>query len=123
MNGDRSRRGPARHFVGEAGWPLAIAATAVWLTFFGSAGLVQVATLAAAVVTFIWFGSVDPARLVGPSGHPHGMVFGLTVLGVALVVTAAVLLQTATLFLVGLIVAVAGTVGFVRAVRFGYPGR
>lgn len=117
-----SEPGPARRFLRDAGWPVAIAAGAIWLTFFGSAGAVQVATLVAAVVSLIWFASVDPARLVGPSGRPHGMVFGLAAVGVALVVTAAVLLQTATLFLVGLVVAVAGTVGAVRAIRFGYLG-
>ena len=99
-----SSPGPARRFLRDAGWPVAIAAAALWLTFFGSAG------------------AVDPTRLVGPSGRPHGMVFSLTALGVALVVTAAVLLQTATLFLVGLVVAVAGVVGAVRAIRFAYLG-
>ncbi len=115
-----TRPSPARRFLSDAGWPLVIAGAAIWLTFFGSAGAVQVATLAAAVVAFIWFASVDPARLVGPSGRPHGMVFGLAAVGVALVVTAAVLLQTATLFLVGLVVAAAGAVGAVRAIRHGY---
>ncbi len=123
MTDPRRPPGPTRRFFSEATWPLVIAAVALWLTFFGSIGLVQVATLAAAVVAFIWFGSVDPRRLVGPSGRPHPMVFGLTALGIALVVTAAVLLQTATLFLIGLVAAVAGTVGFVRAIRFGYLGR
>jgi len=89
----------------------------LWLTFFASPGSVVVATLVASVVVLIWFSTVDPARLHDSDGSPHTVLFGLTLLAGALVVTAAVFIATPTVFLVGAVVLVAGVVGIVRAVR------
>ncbi len=91
----------------------------LWLTFFASAGSVQVATLIAAVAMGIWFASVPPHRLVDDRRRPHPLVFGLTLLGALLVLVAAAVISTATVFLVGLITLTGAGVGLVRAVRFG----
>jgi hypothetical protein len=89
----------------------------IWLTFFASPGTIIVATLVAAVVVLIWFSTVDPDRLRDVQGRPHFLLFGLTALGGALVVTSAVFISTPTVFLVGLVVVTAALVGIVRAIR------
>ena len=89
----------------------------LWLTFFASPGAVILATLVASVVVLIWFSTVETERLRGVDGRPHPMLFGLTFLGGALVVTAAVFISTPTVFLVGAVVITAATVGLVRALR------
>jgi hypothetical protein len=91
--------------------------TVLWLTFFASAGTVMVATLIAAVIVLIWFSTVETMRLSDAGGRPNLMLFGLTALGGALVVTAAVFISTPTVFLIGAVVIAAAIVGFVRAVR------
>jgi len=98
---------------------IAFVAAILWLTFFASAGSVQVATLIAAVAMGIWFATVPPLRLVDHHRRPHPLVFGLTLLGALLVIVAAAVLSTATVFLVGLITLTGAGVGLVRAVRFG----
>ncbi len=89
----------------------------VWLTFFASPGTIIVATLVAAVIVLIWFSTVETDRLRDDHGRPHFMLFGLTALGGALVVTSAVFISTPTVFLVGLVVVSAAVVGIVRAIR------
>lgn len=91
--------------------------TVLWLTFFASPGSVMVATLIASVVVLIWFSTVEAERLRGAGGAPHPMLFGLTFLGGALVITAAVFISTPTVFLVGIVVITAAIVGLVRALR------
>lgn len=93
------------------------AAVVLWLTFFASPGAVVAATLVASVVALIWFATVETERLRDTRGRPHLMLFGLTGLGGALVVTAAVFIATPTVFLVGTVVICATVVGFVRALR------
>jgi hypothetical protein len=89
----------------------------IWLTFFASAGAMQMATLVVAVVVLIWFSTVDPRHLGDASGRPHLMLFGLTTIGGALALTAAVLISTPTIFLVGVVVLAATVVGIVRVLR------
>jgi hypothetical protein len=101
----------------ELAFGVLAALTFTWLTFFATPGTVIVATLVAAVVVLIWFSTVDPARLCDAHGRPHFMLFGLTALGGALVVTSAVFIATPTVFLVGLVVVTAALVGIVRALR------
>jgi hypothetical protein len=92
----------------------------LWLTFFGSAGAVEVFTLVAAVGALIWFASVDPERLVDGNRRPHPMVFGLSLLAGALVLTSMLVMQSATLFLVVAVMAAALVIGLTRAVRHGF---
>ena len=95
----------------------------LWLTFFGSAGAVEVVTLIVAVGTLIWFAGVDPERLVDARGRPHPMVFGLSFLAGLLVLTSMLVMQTATLFLVAAVMAASLVVGVTRAIRHGFaPG-
>lgn len=96
---------------------IGVAFVVLWLTFFASPGTIVVATLIAAVVVLIWFATVETQRLLDPTGRPHLLLFGLTLLGGALVVTAAVFISTPTVFLVGLVFIVAAVVGLVRALR------
>ena len=91
--------------------------TVLWLTFFASPGAVVVATLVASVVVLIWFATVETERLQEDNGRPHPVLFGLTLLAGALVVTAAVFISTPTVFLVGIVVIAAAVVGLVRALR------
>lgn len=102
--------------IGAAGFVL-------WVTFFGSAGAVDVLTLVVAVGALIWFASVDPERLVGSGGRPHPMVFGLSSLAGALALTSMLVMQTATLFLVAAVMAASLVIGVTRAIRHGFVPR
>ncbi|MFP5333235.1 MAG: hypothetical protein ACLGHX_12865 [Acidimicrobiia bacterium] len=101
----------------ELTFGIVTAAAVLWLTFFATPGTVVVATLAVAVAALIWFSTVETARLRDDTGRPHLMLFGLTLVAGALVITAAVFISTPTVFLVGLVVICAAVVGLVRAVR------
>jgi O-antigen/teichoic acid export membrane protein len=94
-----------------------VCAALVWLMFFASAGSVMVATLVVAVAMLIWFSTVQADRLRDTSGNPHLMLFSLTALAGALVVTAAVFIATPIVFLIGCVVIAAAVVGVVRALR------
>lgn len=107
--------------MGRAGlFGLVSAGAILWLAFFAEGpGSVEVATLAVAVGAFVWFATVDPARLVGASRRPQPMLFFLAAVGLSLLVTAAALLASVVTFLI-LAVGIAGvTIGLVRAVRHG----
>lgn len=91
----------------------------LWLTFFAGPGMVEVATLAAAGVALWWFATVDPLRLVDESHRPQLLLFGLAALGLALLVTGAALISSATTFLILAVGIAAIVTGLVRSVRFG----
>lgn len=111
---------PWRRWGRDIGTGIAVAGGALYLTFFGTRGATEVATLAVGVATLIWFSTVDPRRLADERGRPHLLLFGLAAIGVALTTVAAVVLQTGTLFLLGTVVAAATLIGIVRAIRFGF---
>jgi hypothetical protein len=91
--------------------------------FFAGPGTIEVATLAAAVVSLIWFATADAHRLVDDRGRPNLMLFGLAFLGGALLVTAAALISTGISFLtLGAGVAALVT-GLTRALRWGVGPR
>jgi hypothetical protein len=92
------------------------AAVVLWLTFFGTAGAVELATLIAVVAGAIWMATVDPRRLVDPAGRPNLMLFGLAAVATALVLTSMVVLGSATLFLVMGIALVGFVAGLSRAI-------
>lgn len=96
---------------------ITVAAGAIGLVFFGTFGLVEVATLVMTVVVLIWISSTDPRRLVDETGRPHPMLFGLGLVGLALVFTAAVLISTVTEYVTLLVGVAAYIVGLTRAVR------
>lgn len=101
--------------VKTVGSAFTVAVVVFFLTMFGSAAMVEVATLAAAVAVLGWFATVDPARLVSDGGDLEPIPFALAGLGALLVGATAVVVQTATLFLVGALAAAAPIVGVVRA--------
>lgn len=109
---------PAVRAGRDLAFGILVAGLALGLTFFGTAGAVELTTLAVAIAGVIWFATVDPRRLVDESDTPNLMLFGLTTLGVGVVGTAAVIIQTTTLFLVAAVVLVGGITGLVRAIRF-----
>ena len=116
---DDSRQDRVR-FAKELAGGIGVVAFLLWLTFFGTAGLVEIATLAMAVAMLIWFATVEPARLTDGTRTPSLMLFGLATLGSAVVLTAALIMGTATLFLVALITFAAVGVGLVRALGHRY---
>lgn len=91
----------------------------LWLTFFAGPGTVEFATLAAAFVALWWFATVETRRLVDERNRPQMMLFGLSVLGCALLVTAAALISSATTFLMLGVGVAAIVTGLVRAIRHG----
>lgn len=110
---DRLRR---RRFLRDLGIGTGTAAAVLWLTFFGTAGAVELATLAGVVAGAIWMATVDPRRLVDPAGRPSLMLFGLAAVATALVLTSMVVLGSATLFLVMGIAFVGFVAGLSRAI-------
>jgi hypothetical protein len=106
----------------EIAFGITASAVMLWLTFFATPGAVVFATLAVAVACLIWFATVETARLRDDRGRPHVMLFGLTLVAGALVVTAAVFIRTPTVFLVGLVVIAAGVTGLARALRAAMDG-
>jgi hypothetical protein len=91
----------------------------LWLTFFSAPGAVEVATLVAAVGTLVWFATVDVVRLVDEERRPQVMLFGLAIVGLALLVTAATFLSSAVTFLILGVGLAAIVTGLVRAIRHG----
>ena len=115
-----SGRRPAT-LVREFGFGVLVAVAILWLTLFGDAGTVQIATLALTVVAGIWFATVDARRLVDSAGRPHLMLFFLAAVGVAVLATGMLIFSTVTLLLV-LAVGLTGTaVGFYRALTLPPP--
>ena len=109
-----------RKFVRELASGIAMIAFLLWLTFFGTEGFVELATLAAAVVMLIWFATVDPRRLMDSPRQPSFMLFLLAMMGFAVVLTAALIIGTGTLLFVALLTLVSIGVGFARAVGHRY---
>lgn len=106
----------------ELAFGISAAAILLWLTFFSGPGSVEFATLAAVAAALIWFATVDPSRLVAADGRPHLVLFGLSILGCALLVTAAAVISSATTFLILAVGVAAIIVGMTRAVRHGIAG-
>lgn len=108
-------------FVKELATGVGIVAFILWLTFFGTAGFVEIATLVVAVAMLIWFATVEPARLVGgPQAAPDSMLFLLAGMTSAIVLTATLIFASATMFLVAMLTVSAAIVGFVRALGHRY---
>ena len=89
----------------------------LWLMFFAGPGTVEVATLAAAVATLVWFATVDTRRLVDQTGRPQLLMFLLALLGIALLVTAATFISSGTSFVTLAVGTAALVTGVTRAVR------
>jgi hypothetical protein len=106
--------------LGEVGLGLAVASGALYLTFLGTAGMVQVATLLVTGGILIWFATVEPGRLIDAGGRPRALLFGLAGLGLAVALASALVLGTATTLLLLAVAVAAVVVGLTRAVRFGH---
>lgn len=107
-----------RRFLRDLGIGVGTAAVVLWLTFFGTAGAVELATLIGVVAGAIWMATVNPRRLVDPSGRPSLMLFGLAAVATALVLTSMVALGSATLFLVMGIACAGFVAGLSRAIGY-----
>jgi hypothetical protein len=119
VTGEPARR-PLRPVLRDLAVGIGASAVALYLTFVGTAGAVEVATLAATVAAFIWFATVDAARLIDGRGRPHPTLFLLAATAVALVLATTLMLRTATLFLSLALSAAAVVAGLWRAVAAGY---
>lgn len=109
-----------RKFFRELASGIAMIGFLLWLTFFGTEGFVELATLAAAVVMLIWFSTVEPTRLMDSPRQPSVMLFLLAAMGFAVVLTAALIIGTGTLLFVALLTLISIGVGLARAVGHRY---
>ena len=109
-----------RKFIRELASGIAMVGFLLWLTFFGTEGFVELATLAAAVVMLIWFSTVESNRLMDSPRQPSAMLFLLAAMGFAVVLTAALILRTGTLLFVALLTLAAAGIGLARAVGHRY---
>lgn len=107
-------------FIKELATGLAMVAFILWITFFSTAGFVEIATLAVAVAMLIWFATVEPERLMDGPRRPSSMLFLLASLASAVVLTATLIFGTATMFLVTILTFGAVVVGIVRALSHRY---
>lgn len=122
-NGHHGTRDPAGDRVGfakELAAGIGMLAFILWITFFSTAGFVEIATLALAVAMLIWFATVEPRRLMDGPRRPSSMLFLLAGLASAVVLTATLIFGTATMLLVALITLSAVVVGLVRALGHRY---
>ena len=92
----------------------------LWITFFSTAGFVEIAMLGLAVGLLIWFSTVDPERLLDPPNRPSLMLFFLATVGIALMLTGALILQTGTLLFATSIGFISVAIGLVRALSHEY---
>jgi hypothetical protein len=93
------------------------AATALALFFFGTTGVIEVATMLVVLAGLIWFATVDSRRLVDEHHRPALMLFGLAGVGCMLLLTAVLALRT-VIEMVNLSLGIAAVVvGLVRAIR------
>lgn len=111
-----ARRTPVRDLAIGVGVSMSV----IVLTFFGTFGVVDAATLAATIVVLIWVSTVDPTRLVHANGHPAPMLLGLGAVAIALLFTAATLISTVTEYISLGVGVAAYVIGLVRAIRFGW---
>ena len=97
----------------------------LWITFFSTAGFVEIAMLGLAVALLIWFSTVDTERLIDPPNRPSLMLFFLATVGMALMLTGALIIQTATLLFATGVGFVSVAIGLVRALshRYHSPNR
>lgn len=109
-----------RRFFRELASGTAMVGFILWLTFFGTAGFVELATLLVVVALLIWFATVDPVRLMDAPNRPSLMLFFLGLVGCGLVLTAALILETGTLLLIAVLTLIALGVGLSRALAFRY---
>jgi hypothetical protein len=109
-----------RRFARDLAVGIATVSFIIWLTFFGTEGFVELATLAAAVAMLIWFATVEPNRLMDGPRQPSTMLFLLGLMGFALVLTAALIIGTGTLLFIALLTLLAVVIGFSRAVGHRY---
>lgn len=94
----------------------------LWLTFAASRGLMEILVLVLAAALLSWFSTVDVERLADPSGRLRSVPFALAGTELALVLGAAIVLQTGTLFVVAALTLATPVVGLVRVYRSSEHG-
>lgn len=94
----------------------------LWLTFSASQGLMEILVLILAAALLSWFSAVDVERLADPSGRLRAIPFALAGSELVLVLGAAIVLQTGTLFVVAALTLVTPLVGLVRLYRSSEHG-
>ena len=107
-------------FAKELATGIGAVAFILWITFFSTAGFVEIATLAVAVAMLIWFATVEPERLMSGPRTLSSTLFLLVSLASAVVLTATLIFGTATMFLVMILTFSAVVVGLVRALGHRY---
>ena len=95
----------------------------LWITFFSTAGFVEVTMLGMAVALLIWFATVEPSRLLDSPKRPSAMLFFLATLGLAVMLTGALILATATMLFATALGVIAVVIGLARALTHGYHER
>lgn len=115
---DESARSP--NVIRDLAVGVATIAFILWITFFSTAGFVEIAMLGLAVGLLIWFSTVEPERLLDSPNRPSMMLFFLATVGLALMLTGALILQTGTLLFATGIGFVSVGIGLARALNHGY---
>lgn len=98
---------------------LGVCAALLYMFFFATAGSVQVVVLLATIAMLIWFGTADPARMVDIRLRPHWRLFLLAGLGLALLISAMLVLSSGTMLLTLALGLAAIAIGLFRAIRHG----
>ena len=98
---------------------LGVSAGLLYMFFFATPGTVQVAVLLATIAMLVWFGTVDPARMVDVHQRPHWRLFLLAGLGLALLISAMLALSSGTMLLTLAVGLVSIAIGLFRAIRHG----
>lgn len=99
-----------------------ICAGLLYMFFFATAGSVQVVVLLATIAMLVWFGTADPARMVDVRRRPHWRLFFLAGLGLALLISAMLVLSSGTMLLTLAFGLVGIAIGLFRAIRHGLDG-
>jgi uncharacterized membrane protein HdeD (DUF308 family) len=98
---------------------LGVCAGLLYMFFFATAASVQVIVLLGTITMLIWFGTADPARMVDIRRRPHWRLFLLAGLGLALLISAMLVLSSGTMLLTLALGLVGIVIGLFRAIRYG----
>lgn len=98
---------------------LGVCAALLYMFFFATAASVEVMVLLATIAMLLWFGTADPVRLADQRGRPHWRLFLLAGLGLALLISAMLVLSSGTMLLTMATGILAIAVGLLRAIRYG----
>jgi len=101
------------------GFGLAVCAGLLYMFLFATAGSLQIVVLCGTIAMLLWFGTIDPERLVDAHRRPHWRLFLLAGLGLTLLISGMLALTSGTMLLTLAVGLIAIAIGLVRAIRFG----